>query len=72
MGMSLRIHSIDLYYGILNINLLARFRVYQILLSVREGGGLVDYGYATTNVSGNIYTGAIQRVCSLLSYVTII
>ena len=51
MGMSLRIHSIDLYYGILNVNLLARFHVYPILSSVGEKGGLVDYGYATTDVS---------------------
>ena len=68
MGMSLRIHSIDLYYGILNVNLLERFRVYQILLSVGErGAGLIDYGYATTDLSGNICTGGILRVCSLLS-----
>ena len=39
MGMSLRIHSIDLYYGSLNVIILAQFRVYQTLLSVGEEGG---------------------------------
>ena len=33
---------------------------------------MVDNGYATTDVSGDIYTEGIQRVCSLLSYVKVL
>ena len=40
-------------YGILTVNLLA-LKVYQILLMIGEEGGLIDYGYAITDVSGHI------------------